>query len=146
MVSPSSPEGSSRPLIEISPEVLVKLRQPRTLLAVVLVIAGAIAEVAGYWGVSGTVDPGEQLPYLVSGGIGGLFLLGAAAALFFSADLLHLKDKLAESTDLIGALADEIRELKAEVHDLTPARTGAPDANGTTPPRRRASGQRTPAG
>ena len=40
------------------------------------VIAGAVALVVGYFGVSGTLEIGKQLPYVVSGGMAGLFLLG----------------------------------------------------------------------
>jgi hypothetical protein len=51
------------------------------------VIAGAIALLIGYLGVSATLDTGEQLPYVVSGGMFGLFLLGLGALLWLSADL-----------------------------------------------------------
>jgi hypothetical protein len=51
------------------------------------VIAGAIALLVGYLGVSGTLNTGEQLPYVVSGGMVGLFLLGLGALLWLSADL-----------------------------------------------------------
>ena len=51
------------------------------------VIAGAISLVVGYLGVSDTLNTGEQLPYVVSGGMVGLFLLGLGALLWLSADL-----------------------------------------------------------
>jgi hypothetical protein len=51
------------------------------------VIGGAVALLVGYLGVSGTLDTGEQLPYVVSGGMVGLFLLGLGAFLWVSADL-----------------------------------------------------------
>jgi hypothetical protein len=51
------------------------------------VIGGAVALLAGYLGVSGTRDTGKQLPYVVSGGMFGLFLLGLGALLWLSADL-----------------------------------------------------------
>jgi hypothetical protein len=52
-----------------------------------LCIAGGItAMIAGYLGVSGTLYTGEQLPYVVSGGLVGLFLLGLAALLWLSGD------------------------------------------------------------
>ena len=51
------------------------------------VIAGAICLIVGYAGVSGTLDTGKQLPYVVSGGLVGLFLLGLGALLWLSADL-----------------------------------------------------------
>ena len=49
--------------------------------------AGAVALVVGYFGVSGTLEIGKQLPYVVSGGMAGLFLLGLGALLWVSADL-----------------------------------------------------------
>jgi hypothetical protein len=56
-------------------------------LAVLLVVLGAVALVAGWLGVSRAVLTTQQLPYLASGAVGGVFLLGAAATLWLSADL-----------------------------------------------------------
>jgi hypothetical protein len=56
-------------------------------LAVVLVIAGIGALIAGWVGVSGSAYTAGQLPYIISGGIGGIFLLGIGATLWLSADL-----------------------------------------------------------
>lgn len=50
-------------------------------------VLGVVALVAGWFGVSGSVYPAEQLPYIVSGGFGGLLLVAAAATLWLSADL-----------------------------------------------------------
>jgi len=47
---------------------------------------GAIAVLVGWLGVSDTGYVFEQMPYIVSGGIGGLFLLGLGTALLLSAD------------------------------------------------------------
>ncbi len=51
------------------------------------IVAGLIALLFGYLGVSGTLETGEQIPYVVSGGMVGLFLLGLGALLWLSADL-----------------------------------------------------------
>ena len=51
------------------------------------VLGGVVTQVAGYLGVSGTLDIGKQVPYVVSGGMVGLFLLGLGALLWLSADL-----------------------------------------------------------
>jgi len=53
----------------------------------VAVAAGAVALILGYVGVSGTLETGKQMPYVVSGGFAGLFLLGLGAMLWLSADL-----------------------------------------------------------
>ncbi len=57
------------------------------LLATATLLAGLLVLVIGWYGVSGTPYPAEQLPYLISGGIGALFLLGVSATLWLSADL-----------------------------------------------------------
>lgn len=51
------------------------------------VLAGAVALIVGWFGVSGTAYQSEQIPYIVSGGIGGLFLLGLGGMLWLSADM-----------------------------------------------------------
>lgn len=50
-------------------------------------VAGGIAIAAGWAGVSRALLPAAQLPYVISGGIGGLYLLGVGATLWLSADL-----------------------------------------------------------
>lgn len=110
----------STALIEVSPELGERLRDPRLVLALVAGVAGAVALFVGYLGVSGTLDPGKQLPYLISGGIGGLFLLGVAAALLFSADLAALRSDIAD-----------LRRLVEEVSARDAAGDAPPSANGT---------------
>jgi hypothetical protein len=52
-----------------------------------LIAMGAVLLVLGYIGVSDSPYVAEQLSYIVSGGLGGLFLLGAGATLLILADL-----------------------------------------------------------
>lgn len=52
-----------------------------------LIALGALLLVLGYAGVSESPYVAEGLSYIMSGGIGGLFLLGAGATLLISADL-----------------------------------------------------------
>ena len=52
-----------------------------------LIALGAILLVLGYLGVSDSPYVAEQLSYIASGGLGGLFLLGAGATLLILADL-----------------------------------------------------------
>lgn len=56
-------------------------------LAGVAVLAGAILLLIGWIGVSGTGFVSEQLPYIASEGLGGVFLLGLGGMLWLSADL-----------------------------------------------------------
>ena len=50
-------------------------------------LAGVITLIVGWAGVSQTAYTAKQLPYIAGCGLGGLFLLGAAAMLWLSADL-----------------------------------------------------------
>ena len=53
----------------------------------VLVALGALLLVCGWLGVRDKLYPAQQIPYEISGGLGGLFLLGLGAALWISADV-----------------------------------------------------------
>jgi hypothetical protein len=55
--------------------------------AVLAVLGGLVALVLGWIGVSTTGYVAEQLPYIASGGLIGLFLLGVGGVLWISADL-----------------------------------------------------------
>ena len=72
--------------------------------AVLCVAGGAIALFVGWLGVSGTLDTGKQLPYVVSGAMLGLFLLGIGALLWLSADL---RDEWRKLDDLERHLREE---------------------------------------
>jgi uncharacterized membrane protein len=56
-------------------------------LAVGLVLIGTVVLLVGWKQVSATPFPAEQLPYMISAGIGGLALIGLAATVWLSADL-----------------------------------------------------------
>lgn len=69
-------------------KLLMMLRyQWDRVIAVVAMIVGALALLIGWIGVSATPFLAEQLPYVVSGGIGGVLLFGLGAVLYLSADL-----------------------------------------------------------
>ncbi|GAA0607643.1 hypothetical protein GCM10009547_06960 [Sporichthya brevicatena] len=53
----------------------------------VCIAGGAIVLLLGWWGISGTTSVGRQLPYIISGGLFGVFLLGLGGLLWVSADL-----------------------------------------------------------
>jgi hypothetical protein len=78
-------------------------------LAVVLTIAGAVALIIGWFGVSREALAALQIPYIVSGGLGGIFLMGLGAALWLSADLRdewhkldRIEDALERGLDRLG--------------------------------------------
>jgi hypothetical protein len=93
------------------------------------VVLGLILLLAGYEGISNTGYVAEQLPYLASGGMAGLFFLGLGGMLLLSADL-----------------RDEWRKLDRIEEVLTQAAAAAlptePADNGAAPARVRAG--RTP--
>ena len=74
--------------------------------AVVLVVAGALALLFGWLGISDAVLPSEQLPYLLSGGLFGVFLLGLGATLWLSADLRDEWRKLDRLEELVRGQPD----------------------------------------
>jgi hypothetical protein len=82
---------------------LLRLQWDRTL-AVLAAVVGAVALFLGYWGVSRTDLVAGQLPYLISGGLFGMFAVTIAATLWLSADfrdewreLRTLREHLTES-------------------------------------------------
>ncbi|MDQ2649090.1 MAG: hypothetical protein M3Z03_06015 [Actinomycetota bacterium] len=95
----------------------------------VLVALGGLALVLGWVGVTGTPYTFEQIPFVISGGLGGLFLLGVGAMLWISADLRDEWRKL-----------DRLLELHEERADLTTAEAGTnghEDTAAAAPRRRR---------
>ena len=72
--------------------------------AIVALLLGAIAMLNGWIGVSGTAYAAEQIPFIVSGALVGIFLLGLAAVLWLSADLRDEWRKLADLDDRLERL------------------------------------------
>jgi len=90
---------------------LVKLvrQQWDRVAAWLLVVAGAACLLVGWWGASRQAYPAEQIPYAISGGIGGLFLLGVAVMLWCSADQRdewRKLDDLERKLDAVAGPAD----------------------------------------
>jgi hypothetical protein len=83
---------------------LIRLGWDR-LSAAILIAVGAVAVILGWIGVSGADLPSKQLPYLVSGGIGGLYILGVAALLWLSGDLRDEWSRLGEIKTMLGTLS-----------------------------------------
>lgn len=75
-----------------------------------LVAGGAIVLFVGWWKVSKTPYPAEQMPYIVSGGIVGALLVVFGAAMLISADLRdewHKLDRVeALLTKALGTTTD----------------------------------------
>ena len=73
-------------------------------LAIVLVAVGLLLLLLGWLGVRDKAYPAEQIPYLVSGGLLGLFATGIGAMLWVSADL---RDEWRKLDDLERAVRGE---------------------------------------
>ena len=56
-------------------------------IAIACAVAGAIALLIGWIGTSGTEHVAEQMPYIISAGLTGIFLLGVGAVMWITADL-----------------------------------------------------------
>jgi hypothetical protein len=74
--------------------------------AVALIAAGAVALILGWVGVSGEGFPAKQLPYLISGGIAGVFVLGLGTMCWLSADMRDEWTKLDRIEEALNRLAD----------------------------------------
>src|SRR5581483_2941687 len=101
-------------------------------------LAGAVALVFGFVGVRTSADVVDEISYLVTGGIGAVFLLGVGATLLLSADLhddfrkLH---RVEEKLDAIHrALTETHPELMVDVRP--PSSDRGPDGESATAPPR----------
>jgi hypothetical protein len=61
--------------------------QPDRLAGWLCIAVGALALLLGWVGASGEAIAGDQIPYVISGGLFGIFLLGLGGVLLLSADL-----------------------------------------------------------
>jgi hypothetical protein len=103
-------------------------------LATLLTVLGLVAILLGWLGVSDHVLPSEQIPYLASGGVLGLFLLGAAGTLWLSADMRDEWRKLDQVADELR-ITNEYLEASA-TSAWSAAADGPADSNGRGQPAR----------
>src|SRR5688500_10173993 len=98
----------------------VRTRQLYVLSALVAA-AGAVGLIVGYAGIRGEADVALQLPYILSGGLGGLFLLGAGVGLFLAATLSDLRVSQGRLEAEVADLTTEVRTLldHAEIEVIT---------------------------
>ena len=83
----------------------------------VAISLGGILLIIGWLGVSNTAYTAEQIPYVLSGGLGGIFFLGLGAMLWLSADLRDEWRLLAELRE------KDDREEEVVAKPLTPVAT-----------------------
>jgi len=103
--------------------------------ALTALLLGALALVNGWFGVSGASLSTEQMPYIVSGGLAGLFLLGIAVALWISADLrdewhllADLDERLESIETRLGASAQSPPPVEREPRPVAGVDPSAVDA------------------
>jgi hypothetical protein len=101
-------------------------------LAAGLTIAGLIAVLVGYLGVRDESHIELQLPYLISGGLGGLVLMGLGALVLIQYQMRVQARRFAEMTDTLDEWKEQaIAELRGflegaqiDVEVLTPTTNG----------------------
>ena len=105
----------------------------------VAVVIGLLALLLGYLGVAGTAYPAEQIPYVLSGGVLGIVLIGVGATAWLSADLrdewrkLDRIEKVLAARELVPTDPDD----RGAVDPPVPARS---TTNGSSArPKRRVS-------
>jgi len=105
--------------------------------ALAALVAGVIALIVGYHGVAHTKYTPDALAYLISGGLGGVFLLGVGALLYSSADMHDEWRKLDRIEAAILRLAPEQLESQTPAEGAESARP-APRSSGASNGRRAA--------
>jgi hypothetical protein len=106
----------------------------RQAIAIALIVLGMIGVVVAWFGISGTLDPGEQMPYLASGGIGGAALIAIGVMMYVSWE--HVQDR--------AALATLLQRLEAVEVALRDVATVGPDPTAETPRPGAANGSSRP--
>ncbi|GAA0628699.1 hypothetical protein GCM10009547_35420 [Sporichthya brevicatena] len=92
--------------------------------AAALVAAGLVALLLGWVGISGADAVVKQLPYMISGGIGGIALVGVGAALWVASDMRDEWSELRRLRLTVDRLETE-RVALAQVEVLTHEESGA---------------------
>jgi hypothetical protein len=87
----------------------------RQALAWLLIIAGAVAGLIGWIGVSGRDVEALQLPFLASGGIAALVLTAVGAALLISSDVRADRERAGRLEAEVLELQDMVRELSERI-------------------------------
>ncbi len=105
--------------------------------AVVAALAGLVALQLGWLGVSGTEFLAKQMPYVVSGGLLGLFLLGVGSTLWISADLRDEWRQLRSLEAAVKSVAERLDSSEATANAPAPPSSTLNGSTSTaTKPRR----------
>jgi len=106
----------------------------------ILLGGGALLMILGYLGVSREALPAKQIPYLVSGGIGGMFLAVLGAYFLGTQELRNDSGRL----DRLERMVEDLHRALLQRPDAPtlPAPGEAASANGSGPAPRRAAARR----
>lgn len=107
--------------------------------AVLAALVGLLALQLGWLGVSGTGYLAKQMPYIISGGLVGIFFLGVGATLWLSADLRDEWRQLRSLEDAVRAATERKIEADPDDTDSLPATRGNAASNGGKPRRTRST-------
>jgi len=91
------------------------------LLGVTIGVAGLVLVLIAYVNVADSTEVELQIPYLVSGGIGGLFALGVAATTIVARELRLDNERLRNVEEGILALETNVATLGEAVEDVLQA-------------------------
>lgn len=94
-----------------------------------LLTLGFLAILIAWYGVSGTLDPGKQMPYISSGGFGGAALIALGVTLLVAYE--HVRDRAAlrEVLSELDALRSRLEALDRDL-DRTAPTPAKPASNG----------------
>ena len=109
----------------------------RQAIAIALIVLGMIGVVVAWFGISGTLDPGEQMPYLASGGIGGAALIAVGVLMYVSWE--HVQDRA-----VLGVLLQRLEAVEAALGDIVIEHE--PESRLAQPRRSSTAATRKPAG
>ena len=117
---PNDPERSHDPDQDADPRELWRWvgAAVRPWLGWILIGAGALLMLLGYFGVSREAQPGKQIPYLVSGGVGGMFLAVLGAYFLGTQELRRDSGRLDRLEDMVGELHGALLR-RPDAPDLT---------------------------
>jgi len=95
--------------------------------AAALAVAGLVALLVAWLGVSSTIFTYKQMPYVVSGGLLGVCLVSMAGALWRSADLRDAWRKLDQLEELVQTMAATNRARVVDLGESTVPPSAVPN-------------------
>ena len=102
----------------------------RSVIGGILILGGIVAVLVGWVGISGTLDPGKQMPYLISGGIGGAMAVAVGVTLLISNEHVRDRESLDELYGRLESLETMVDEVEQHLvrlrHQVVEAASGEP--------------------